>query len=485
MNLKPTPKQDKSYELLFDRVTNYILFGGSGNCGKSFHGCEWLLNMALTYAGTRWFMGRSELKELRGTTVITMYKVLRHHNINPDDIFTYNQVDGFFKFHNGSRIDLLALKYEPSDPLYSRFGSMEFTGGFIDEGNGIDGECFNIMKSRVGRCENERYNLTPKILICSNPAKGFLYYTFYMPWKEKTLPKNMAFVKAMPKDNPHADKKSTEAMNTLTGILRDRILLGKWEFEAENSGIIEYQAIIDSFSGAVNAKVEKTGVYYLCVDPARFGNDSTAITFWDGLRKEKTWIFHKLAITETAQKVEEIKERYGIPISNIICDSVGLGAGLVDMLPGAKQFVANARPIENGDKVEMYANLKTQCSFKLAELMNERKIFLNVPIENIELRDRISKELEVIRVKDQLTDGTLNIISKKEVKEEIGHSPDVADSIVSRMYFELQPQSQGTFWGGSYRWAAEQRTHENKNSRDYEFRIGSNDDGERRGYFKY
>lgn len=480
IKLKPTVKQDKSYQYLFDKVTNYILFGGSGNTGKSFHGCEWLLFMCLHYPETRWFMGRSELKELRSTTVITFYKVLRHHGIQPDEILTYNQVDGYFKFHNGSRIDLLALKYEPSDPLYSRFGSLEFTGGFIDEGNGIDGECFEVMKSRIGRCMNDYYNLTAKILIGSNPAKGFLYYTFYIPHKEKTLPKNMAFVKALPKDNTYADKQSIEAMKTLTGLLRDRVVLGKWEFEADNGGIIEYDAIIDSFSGAVSAKVQKTDVWYLCIDPARFGNDSTAITLWNGLRLEKIFLYQKLATTEIVQKVERLREQYDIHLSNIICDSVGLGAGVVDMIPGAKQFIANAKPIEIGDKKEMYANMKTQCSFKLAELMNERLIYINCPAENVDLKQRLIKELEVIRVKDQLTDGTLNIIPKSEVKEEIGHSPDVADSIVSRMYFELKPETIGTFWGGAF------GGHGSTNDQEHGFAIGSRyNRGGRQGYMKY
>lgn len=469
MNLKPTPKQHQAYRKLEDHKTNFVLFGAAGNTGKTFLGCEVLILNSLRYPGTRWGMGRAELKELRSTTVITLYKVLRHHGIAPDDIFTYNQVDGYFKFHNGSRIDLLALKYEPSDPLYSKFGSLELTGAFVDEANGIEGEAINVLFSRCGRCLNQEYNIFPKLLICSNPAKGYLYYNFYIPWKEKRLPENMAFIKALPTDNTYADKLGLESMKKYTGLLRERLWLGRWEFEPENAGIIEYNAILESFTGAVSAKVQKTGTYYLCIDPARFGIDSTCITLWDGLRLEKILIYHKLALTEIVEKVNKLREEYTIYLSNIVCDSVGLGAGVVDMLPGVKQFIANAKPIENGKK-EMHANLKTQASFKLAELMNERLIYINCPAENMELRQRLIKELEVIRVKDQLTDGTLNIISKKEVKEEIGHSPDIADSIVSRMLFELQPQGHSQ-WGGVIRY---------NGSTPYTSQFGLMDDYERR-----
>lgn len=39
--------------------------------------------------------------------------------------------DNFIELGNGSRIDLLDLQYQPRDPLYERFGSLEYTGGWI------------------------------------------------------------------------------------------------------------------------------------------------------------------------------------------------------------------------------------------------------------------------------------------------------------------------------------------------------------------
>jgi len=78
----------------------------------------------MAYPGTKWFIGREELKRLRESTLITFYKVCKMFGIRKDIDFKYN----------GSRIDLLDLRFLPSDPLYERYGSIEYTGGWIDEG---------------------------------------------------------------------------------------------------------------------------------------------------------------------------------------------------------------------------------------------------------------------------------------------------------------------------------------------------------------
>lgn len=45
----------------------------------------------------------------------------------------------------------------PSDPMYERFGSLELTDGFIDESGEISEKCIEIILTRIGRQENEKY----------------------------------------------------------------------------------------------------------------------------------------------------------------------------------------------------------------------------------------------------------------------------------------------------------------------------------------
>jgi hypothetical protein len=61
------------------------------------------------------------------------------------------------KFLNGSEIMLLDCAFQPSDPLYSRFGSLELTQGFIDESNEVEFSAINILQTRIGRQKNQEY----------------------------------------------------------------------------------------------------------------------------------------------------------------------------------------------------------------------------------------------------------------------------------------------------------------------------------------
>lgn len=85
-----------------------------------------------------------------------------------------------------------------------------------------------------------------------------------------------------------------------------------------------------------------------------------------------------------------------------------------------------------------FSNLKTQCAFKLAELINEHGLTFNVP----SYRDIIIEELSaLLRQKDIDSDGKLKIKSKEDVKLELGKSPDIGDTIIYRAWFELQKEA--------------------------------------------
>lgn len=435
--LYPSKTQEKAWIKLMDSFTLYILYGGSAFCGKTWLGCEWLFVMAMSYPGTRWFMARNELKELRDSTLLTFYKVLRRHQVEPDSVMKYNGQDHYIQFHNGSRIDLLDIKYMPSDPFYERLGSLEFTGGFIDEAGPTEFMAFDVLKTRVGRCENDKYKLAAKILLCSNPSKGWLYHTFYQPAKEGTLSRNMAFIKALPTDNTFLDKSYLDNLQNISSrVMKERLLYGMWEYSDSEDSLIEYDAINDAFGGAVNGKV-LAGKNFITCDVARFGSDSTVIILWSGLRAEKILQFQDLAVTQTAEKIRTLKNQFNVPVSSICIDQDGVGGGVCDLLPGVVNFTNGGKPIPRLGKDQNFTNLKSQCYFRLAELINEREIFISC--ENPTIKERITQELEQVRLKNSDSDGKLSVISKKEVKEAIGRSPDISDALMMRIFFELKP----------------------------------------------
>lgn len=58
-------------------------------------------------------------------------------------------------------------------------------------------------------------------------------------------------------------------------------------------------------------------------------------------------------------------------------------------------------------------------------------------VDSQDERDKIIQELDVIQYRDVGKDKPLRVIPKDEIKKIIGRSPDRADTIMMRMYFEL------------------------------------------------
>jgi hypothetical protein len=83
-----------------------------------------------------------------------------------------------------------------------------------------------------------------------------------------------------------------------------------------------------------------------------------------------------------------------------------------------------------------FANLKSQCYFKLADYVNEGKISVYREI-NPKYRELIIEDLEQIKRKDPDKDGKLAIVSKEDIKELIGRSTDFSDAIMMRMWYEV------------------------------------------------
>jgi len=432
--VRPTTKQDEAYNKLQDKETKYILFGGGAGGGKSWLGCEWLYTCCYFYPETRWFIGREELKRLKNSTYLTFFKVFNslfgEYDITTNKMFKYNGNDSYFNFTNGSRIDLLDLKYLPSDPLYERYGSVEYTGGWIEEGGEVNFGAFDVLKTRIGRHLNDRYDLLGKMLITSNPKKNWIYHTFYKPNKEGTLPKDHAFIKALVTDNKYIESNYIDNLKALTDkAKKERLLYGNWEYDDDPAKLMDYDAITDLFTNQANGQGS-----YLTADIARFGNDKTVLMAWNGHRVVEVKNYQETSITDSARLIEEMAKSHNIPRSKVIVDEDGLGGGVKDILR-CKGFVANSRPQKVNGERENYQNLKAQCYFRLAERVNQRELAIECDTDT---REKIVEELEVIKQKDADKDNKANIIGKDKIKDLLGRSPDFADTLMMRMYFDVK-----------------------------------------------
>lgn len=400
--------------------------------GKTWLGCEYLLVQCLRYPGIRCFIGRAELKRLIQSTYVTFGKVSKHHNISPDQ-WKYNAAYSYIEFQNGSRIDFLDLRYLPSDPFYERYGSTEYTLGFIEEGGEVHFMAFDVLKSRVGRHVNKKYDIVPKILITCNPKKNWIYKKFYQPWKTKVLDDNSRFIQALYSDNPHTSDDYGKQLSQISDIAtKQRLMLGNWEYEDDENTMIRYDAIIDMLTNSLDD--EDKGMY-LSADIARFGKDATKITVWKGFDCIKLHVENQKDTAYVADKIDELAKQYKVPRSHIIIDEDGVGGGVLDNLRGAKGFVANSSPISKTSDKENYKNLKAQCAYTLAEKITNREI--RVSFNNQNEFDLLTAELELLKSKDN-DEGKLQVESKNDMKELLGRSPDLMDTFIMRMRFAIK-----------------------------------------------
>lgn len=433
-------KQTLALDRLEDKRTNEVIYGGAAGGGKSILGSYWLLKSSLKYPGTRWLMGRAKLKTLKETTLQSFYKVCMmqglasgvHYKINGS---TSKDNPNSIEMFTGSVILLRDLFYYPSDPEFDELGSLEITGAFVDEVSQITEKAWNIVRSRI-RHNVESNGLVPTMFGTTNPAKNFVYGKFYKPHRDGTLPDDLAFIQAYVTDNPDIDKYYIENLRKLDPVSRARLLDGNWEYDDDPSVLIQYEKIVDLFTN-VHVSLQG-GKRYMTIDVARLGKDNTTIRIWNGLTCIYRKFIQKCRIDELATLIRKLQAEYGVPNSNTIADEDGVGGGLVDTLR-CKGFVGGSRPLEVRGQKKNYRNLRSQCYWKLAEVVNGNEMYL--PDESIEGRERITGELEQIKQKDIDKDGPVTIIPKEQIKQVLGRSPDEADNLMMRMWFEIRPAS--------------------------------------------
>ena len=443
--MKLNLKQTQALDYLEDYHTTEVLFGGGAGGGKSILGCYFLMKFALKYPESRWVMGRASMKTLKETTYVSFLKTAKIQGLKIDRDFqiTSPQHKDFANsivFPNGSAILMKDLQYYPSDPDYDELGSLEITGGFIDEANQVTAKAKNILASRM-RHNISEYGILPKLLMTCNPAKNWTYQDFYRPHKDGKLPEHRKFVQSLVTDNPDIDPTYYQNLLKLDEISKQRLLYGNWEFDDDPATLIIYEKILDIFTNDFVSPGEK----YITADIARYGSDTTVIAVWDGLRCE-LYQYKGKGVTEVAQIIKGLQAEFSVPLNNIICDDDGVGGGVVDILR-CKGFVNNSTPLPNpvkpnvnlaGNKVpDNYTNLKSQCYFLLAEKINANEIYVNC--NSINTREFLIQELEQVKQHKMDQDGKKQVVPKDKVKELIGRSPDFSDALMMRMWFSLKP----------------------------------------------
>ncbi len=412
----------------------HVLYGGAASGGKTFLGCYWQIARRLLYPNTRGLIIRSELKAIRQTTLNTFWQIVGLMKLKDGVDYSFNAQDFVFTFSNGSQIVFKEIQYLPSDPEYSYLGGYECADAFVDEAQQVPGRGLELLGSRIRlNLIGDREQPKPKILMTCNPSKGYLYNEYYDPYRTGKLRPERIFIPALLSDNTLMKNRDVyeETLKSLSERDYKRLALGDWDYDDSPDLLFDTQSMLQMFT----KDVEASGDGYITCDPAAMGNDRTVICLWKGLHLIRFFEYNHKYPHEVADIIRVLATENGVRLNNVIVDADGLGIGVAGLLR-CKEF-------NNGSSAKdsvHYSNLKSECYFKLASMVRDNKVF----IHDNSKRDELIKELDLVRDRTK-EDKKRAVSSKDEIKSKLNRSPDYADAVMMRMFFEVN-KSTGKYW---------------------------------------
>ena len=420
-------KQEQAMVALQNDLITELLYGGGARGGKSWFGNTWQLFNRLSMPESYGLIAREEYSKLKDTTLRTFFKVCSFYGLKKDVDYKANGIPTTIEFPNGSVIFFREIKYIPNDPEFDRLGSYDLTDSFLDEAQQIHWKARSVLRGRLSVLSGKGWKVKPKMFYSCNPSKNWVASEFVKPHESGTLPADMRFIKSLAPDNPHVGQDYIDNLMKADKVTRERLLYGNFDYDDDPSVLCDYDAICDLFT---NTHV-KDGEKRISADLAMQGRDRFISGLFSGLRVKIKINKPKSDGKSIETDLKTLKDKEGVGNSRIVADSDGLGAYLESYINNIVEFHGGSKA-----KDKQYFNLKSQCAFKLAELINAREIYIECTKEEEEI---IKTEIATCLKRDKIDDDIIKyrLISKDKMKQSLGHSPDFLDMLIMGMYFEI------------------------------------------------
>lgn len=274
--------------------------------------------------------------------------------------------------------------------------------------------------------------------------------------------KSVAFVEGKLEDNKILMKSNPEYIANLMNQdeeQQSRDLDGNWKFRSAGDDLIKMDDMIHFFENAYqnttvsgDSSTEKQeSTLYATADIALQGGDNFVMWLWEGFHIKDVYVcrFDSKTLIEVIKA--KLKE-WGVEEENLAYDFQGIGQILEGHFPNAVKFINQAAPIaktrqeEEGIK-KLYKDLKSQCAVLLYKAFRDTELSIDKHLldrtfdghgyGHTRLRDILMKERKCIRRTKESQGKAFQIISKRDMKKIIGHSPDFFESLLFRFIFVL------------------------------------------------
>lgn len=421
-----------------------IDFGGAAGGGKSLLVCIWILLECRKYPGIRIALGRKELTRLKQTTVLTLlYEAHPLLDVKKSD-FRYQDQRGVIVYKNGSQIQLVDLKYQPSDPDYDTLGSLNFTHVVIEEVGELKKKAVDALGSRANRWLNNKYGIVGKTVLTQNPSQNFTRQEYYDPYKKMGMgshriwpigeveikPKVIkvayrAFIKSLPTDNPFLPRNYIERLKRLPVQERKRLYLGDWDYMDDVDGL--FPSLLMDRSTAYQLPEDRTPKF-IGVDVADKGKDKTIVSL---IENGVATIQKRLEVDTTGEK--PISELYALELikfaqqngisqdqaRQIAIEGNGVGVGMRDFMRSKGWFITI---------YEATSKSRSEGFWRLHKALEDGSLMIHVDFDQSD-EGEIRKQLAT-HTYEMGDDLKVVVLKKKEIRETLGYSPDEADSLM-------------------------------------------------------
>lgn len=419
-----TPKQRTLVDALRTRDYTYMLFGGGAGGAKTFLGATIMLNYAMQYPGSQIGVFRRNMPALKKTTYRTFLMVAEIMGIKERTHYKNNRKDSYWEFENGSIIFFMDLD-DRIDPDFNRAKGLELSCGFIDEANEVSEDGFTILRTRIGR-RNQHGGHAFLYLTC-NPDQNWVKTLFYDPWKDGNLESPFFYLQSLVTDNPHLGQDYIDQLQELPEAWRERYLNGNWDYADEDNTLFKMRYLTQALVETPDLKNQRR----IGVDVAREGDDRTVFclidhdTIIDIFEPKISKNTNEPILVLTANHVEEYARKHNCDMSNVQIDTVGLGAGVWDILKSRGHAVRAFKSGFSPSDKERFGCLRDEAFYEMAQAFEkgELKIWRGLKRWESLRQDLVAHSLEI-------SDKLIRVESKKMVKKRIGRSPDDADAAV-------------------------------------------------------
>ena len=229
---------------------------------------------------------------------------------------------------------------------------------------------------------------------------------------------------------------------------RMRDLEANWNWKAAGDDMIKMEDLDKIFD---NSEQLGDGIRRASADIAFTGGDNFVMWLWIGWHCADIVVLRLDSKTLVSVVQAKLRE-WGVEECNFTYDMQGIGQYFKGFFKDAVPFNNQAAPYAENRKEEegikcLYKDLKSQCAWLFYRMVKENQISIEPSLlerkysgdgfDKVPLRQILQKERKMLRRDKNNENRGFKLISKKEAKKYVGHSPDFFESWFYRMIFTL------------------------------------------------